>query len=175
MSDETKDTTMKIVDDSKDEASNVPAVPVTPSLDNVPEMLDFVTAQIKDIKKDIPSGPKTTGTLNGFGKIADIDSVETLIKAAATVRMKQKAYNDAATELISDDSKIKVPKCKINGSDAENWIADIKSRIVLVANKEKLARLNKVKSTLEENLSREAKFERDMKKVFDIIKEESDD
>ena len=142
----------------------------TMNIEDVPGMLDLVTKQIKSIKGGIPEGPKTTASLSGFGKIDEISTVESLIKAAATVIVKQEAYNNGAEEIMPEG--MKVPEFKLSGVTAKNWLLDIKARVILVANKEKLARLNKIRKTLEENLSSKDKFKRDMQSIMDDIKNE---
>ena len=55
------------------------------TVDDVPAILAMVTKQITALKGGMPTGPKTTAALSGWGKIEAIDNVDSLIKAAATV------------------------------------------------------------------------------------------
>ncbi len=137
---------------------------------DIPSMLDKVTKQIDAITVGLPSGPKTSVSLNGFGLIEKIDTVETLIKAAATVMSKQEGYNNAVKLIL--DSSVKVPEFKLSGVLAEDWLLDIKARVLIVANKEKLDRLNKIKTKLEANLSAKDKFAKDMAAIQAILLDE---
>jgi hypothetical protein len=145
---------------------------------DIPGFLDTVKKQIASIKGDLPNTPKTTGELPGFGKIENIDKVETLIKAASSVLGREKAYYEAAEEIMPRNTEgknlIKVPEFKLEGSTKDAWIDHIKSRMIIVANKTKLEKLEKIKRKLEENLSAEAKLANDLKEIQGIIDEENE-
>ena len=138
------------------------------TVNDVPSMLELVNNQIKELRGGMPDQPHTTESLSGFGRIKDIKTVQELLKAASVVMAKQKAYDDAAKKLLPKG--IKKPAFKLNGSTSEQWLADIQGRIAIVANKEKLDKLNSIKKTLEENLSAEAKLANDLKKIQDLLK-----
>lgn len=135
--------------------------------DSIPGMLEQVVAQIKSIKGDLPDVPETTESLSGFGKIADIKSVAELIKAHSMVVNKERVYKESAKEILPEG--IKLPPFKLNGASASAWVRDIKSRVVIVANKEKLDKLNKIREKLESNLSAEAKLKKDLEDIAKII------
>lgn len=139
-------------------------------VNDVPNMLEMVIKQINTLQGGMPAGPKTSASLTGFGIIEKIDTVESLIKAAATVIVKEQAYKDASEEILPVG--IKIPEFKLNGVLAKNWLSDIKARVLIVANKEKLAKLNKIKSTLEANLSAEAKLAKDLKDIQGMLNDE---
>jgi len=139
----------------------------TMGTNDVPAMLEAVTKQINSIKEGLPKQNKTTGELTGFGKIENLKTVDTLIKAASSVLGRQKAYAEAAEEIIPEG--VKIPAFKINGSTAAAWISDIKSRVVLVANKERLDKLTKIQKTLESNLSVKDKLARDLQDIQEIL------
>jgi len=134
---------------------------------DVPAMLEAVTKQINSIKEGLPKQNKTTGELTGFGKIENLKTVDTLIKAASSILGKQKAYIEAAKEIIPEG--VKVPVFKLNGSTPDAWLSDIKSRVVLVANKERLDKLTKIQKTLESNLSVKDKLARDLQDIQAIL------
>ena len=143
-----------------------------PGINDIPKYLEMVNKQIKAIKGDLPEQPHTTESLNGFGKIKDIKTVSELLKAASMLIAKQKAYDEAAEKLLPEG--IKKPVFKQNGSTTEQWLSDIEARLAIVANKEKLDKLTKIKKTLEENLSAEAKLANDLKKIQDLLLNEED-
>jgi len=138
---------------------------------DVPVLLEKVNEKINEIKKGIPKEVTTKGKiLEDFGRIEDIDDVETLIKAASMVLGKEKAYKEAAKVVVP--AGIKVPQFTISGHKAKDWIEAIESRVVEVAYKTELKKLEEVKKTLEENLSAEMKLANDLKKIATILKDE---
>jgi hypothetical protein len=136
---------------------------------DIPGLLEKVNEQIKAIKGDLPKATKTTGDLNGFGTIASIKTVENLLKAYSMVTSKQKAYDLSAKEILPEG--VKKPPLKIDGSSVSAWQADIKGRIVVVARKTELEKLEKVKAKLEANLSAEAKLAKDLADISNILTE----
>jgi len=141
--------------------------------EGIPALLEKVTEQIKAIRGDMPSENKTTGSLQGFGKIADIKDVATLIKAYSSVDNRQKAYDAAHSSMEAElKQSFKKPGFYLDGSSAEAWKQDILSRVIVVANKTKLDKLNKIKSKLEANLSAEDKMKKDMMEVASLLEEE---
>jgi hypothetical protein len=139
---------------------------------DIPKMLDMVNDQIKKIKGGLPDQPHTDKELPGFGKVANIKTVDDLIKAASMVRAKEKAYNEAAKEIIPEG--MKKPVFKLQGITAGRWIEDISARVIVVGNKEQLDKLIKVKKKLEENLSAESKLARDLVEIQSILKVDED-
>jgi len=134
---------------------------------DIPAMLETVVKKIKLLKKGVEDKPQTTGELDGFGKINDIKDVDTLIKAYSSVTNRQKCYDEAAKEMLPEG--VKKPVFKLNGFSAEQWLADIKKRTVEVGFQQELAKLNKVKTKLEANLSAEAKLAKDLKDIANIL------
>jgi hypothetical protein len=137
---------------------------------DVPTMLEQVNARIKAIKGELPEATHTTSNLPGFGKIAEIKTVDMLIKAASSVLGKEAAYKAAAKEIIPEG--IKTPQFKIEGSTAKQWLDDIKNRVVVVGHKEQLTKLNSIKTELEANLSAEAKLANSLAKIKGILTDE---
>jgi len=128
--------------------------------EDIPEMLQEVTRLIKKIKGNLPETPKITNELSGHGKIAEIETLDGLIKAASTIKAKERAYNDIAKDITPFG--LKTPTFALNGHSAKQWIDYIKTTAILVGNKEKLKKLNDVKVILERNLSDQDKFKNDM-------------
>jgi uncharacterized protein (DUF885 family) len=134
---------------------------------DIPGMLETVVKKIKLLKKGVEDKPQTTEQLDGFGKINDIKDVDTLIKAYSSVTNRQKCYDEAAKEMLPEG--VKKPVFKLNGFSADQWLADIKKRTVEVGFQQELAKLNKVKTKLEANLSAEAKLAKDLKDIANIL------
>ena len=129
---------------------------------DVPDLLASVIKKINQLKGGIPKENKTTGDLPGFGKIADITTVELLVQAHSMVTNKARVYNESA-EILGVNTK-KYP-FKIGGSQAGAWVADIEGTIHVVKNKVEIEKLNKIKVTLEANLSAESKLARDLASI----------
>lgn len=135
---------------------------------DVPGLLETVSAKIAELQGNIPEQNKTTGELSGFGKIKEIEDVETLVKAHSMVVNKARVYAESAKTLGID---IKKYPFKLDDSTAEEWVIDIQRSVNVVKNKVELAKLMKIKSTLEENLSAKAKLSRDLQSISDLLNE----
>ena len=138
--------------------------------DNIPEKLQQVNEFIQNIQGNLPDKPKTTTALDGFGKIDELKDVSTLIKAHSSVVNREKAY-EASYEALKDllPSNYKKPVFKLNDNTSEQWVDHIKNRIVTVSNEDKLRILTDMKKILEENLSKDQKFENDMAKISKML------
>lgn len=143
-------------------------LPALTNKDDIPKYLDQIKAAIAKIKGGMPDKPKATGDLQGYGKIENIKSVSDLVRAAASVRLRAREYTEAATAL---GVNLKKYPAKIDGFSAETWLNDIEQRVNIIANKDKLEKLEKIRKTLEDNLSAEAKFARDMASVHGFLNE----
>jgi hypothetical protein len=139
---------------------------------DIPTMLELVDEQIKKIKQGLPDSPHTDKDLPGIGKISALKTVDSLLKAASMIIAKEEAYNKAAEQILPEG--FKKPTFKLNGVSSKLWIEDISARVVIVANKEQLNKLEKVKKKLEENLSAEAKLTRDLEEIQSILKTEEE-
>ena len=135
---------------------------------DIPGMLDAVNEQIKKIRKGLPETPHTDKPLPGLNrKISELKTVDELIKAGSIVMVREEAYEKSAEKILSPG--IKKPTFKLEGITAEKWLEDIMARVVIVANKEELNKLTKIKKKLEENLSAEAKLARDLAEIQTLL------
>jgi len=134
---------------------------------DIPKLLEKVVAQIKAIKGDLPEVPKTTGELQGFGKIGEIKTVECLIKAYSSVTNRAKAYREAAKEILPAHTKM--PPFMLDQSSEQAWIDDIKNRIGIVAHESELKKLNNIKKKLEDRLSEEDKLNKTLEEIQNIL------
>jgi hypothetical protein len=139
--------------------------------ENIPGMLKKIQDQISVIKGGIGEEEKTTGSLQGFGKIKDITTVASLLKAYASVKAREEAYNDAAEEVLAD-TPLKKPTLKIDGNSPANWKIDIKARVIIVGRKAELTKLEKAKDILEANLSASDKLAKSLADVSSLFTEE---
>jgi len=135
--------------------------------EGVPDMLAIVQKQIAELKGGMPKSEKTSGAPDGFPfAVKDCKTVDDLIKMHSFVVAKQKAYVSSATELGLTAANYPF---KLGKYAASTWVTDIKFKLALVKNATKLDKLNKVRTILENNLSEEAKFKKQMEELAGIL------
>lgn len=138
----------------------------------IPALLKKVTAQIKAIKGDTKEEASTKGKqLPGFGEIAKIDKVTTLVQAYSAVSNRAKAYKEAADAMGINTSKFPF---KLESCGAKQWLDDIQARAVVVSHKAELDKLQRIKKKLEDNLSAEDKLKKDMQEISSILTDQSE-
>jgi hypothetical protein len=138
---------------------------------DVPAMLEQVTAQLESLAGDTTKKPKTENVeLPGFGLLNNIEDVQQLIKAHSSINAKEAGFKASVKEL---KLTLKLKPFTVNGIAPDVWKKDIAARISIVANKVQIAKLKKIKATLEENLSAEAKLANDLKAINDDMGEMS--
>jgi hypothetical protein len=138
---------------------------------DIPSLLARVNAQIKELSKGDKSTPTITVGLPGFGIVGDMKDVATILQAFSSVEGKLNGYNAAADKYLS--STTKVPVFRLNGHTAKEWLDVLQVKLSEVVHAKELAKLNAVKTTLESNLSQEMKLANDLKKINEILNEES--
>lgn len=140
---------------------------------DVPALLAQAQAKLEEL-----SGPakgevkEITSSLPGFGRIQDIDSLEVLIKAASSIRGKEAGYKAAFKKDFAGLTGKKQPAFAIEGHSASLWIKNLQGRYVEIASKEEIAKVKEAISILEDNLSKDAKFNASMQKIAGIFREE---
>ena len=135
--------------------------------EGVPDMLELVQEQIKAITKDMPKSETTSGAPDGFPfSVKNCTTVEDLIKMHSFIAAKQHAYETSVKDLGLKPGDY---PCKIGKYAPKAWINDIKFRLGSVKNQTTLDELNKIKSLLENNLSEEMKFQKEMNNISDIL------
>ena len=141
--------------------------------EDVPGMLEKVNAAIEAIKQGIPEKKQTTGDLDGFGPIDEIDSVEQLIKAHSSVTGRARAY-EASYAALAAKSKLKkkAPKFTIGDHSEQAWLDDIDARCIVVEHQSELKKLEQVKTKLESHLSEESKLSKDLAEIGSILSED---
>ena len=150
--------------------SNVPAL-IQEGKSAVPKLLEQVQAKIKELTGSAKPDSTTKGKdLPGFGPVEKIDKVSTLIQAYSSVKNRALKYDEVAKEL--DISTVKFP-FKLGGCTSKQWLNTIANRINRLKNKAELDKLREIEKTLEENLSAEDKFKKDMMRISGILTDES--
>jgi Xaa-Pro aminopeptidase len=129
----------------------------------ITEKLKEVNKAIKELGGDKPCY-KTDGQIDGCVKIQNDESIESLVRALASVNIRKEAFDKASKELGVD------VEFKLNGYSVEDIKEDIKTRLKVVSNKSKLDKLREAKSELEELISDEEKRENALSKVDSLLK-----
>ena len=117
----------------------------------------------------IPASTKSK-SLPGFGEITKITKVSDLIKAHSSVINRAKAYAESAAAL---DLKLAKFPFKLEGCTEKQWVTDIQAAASILANKAELAKLDKTRKLLEDNLSAEAKLKNDLAKIGTMFTDDS--
>jgi len=139
---------------------NEVAVGTQYSQSDVPSMLENVTKQLEALVGNESKKSSTDGVdLPGFGILAEIEDVQQLIKAHSSINAKEAGFKASCKEL---KLSLKLKPFTINDVTPKQWKNDISLRINAVANKVQIAKLKKIKTTLEGNLSAEAKLAKDL-------------
>lgn len=118
---------------------------------SVPEIMQKLENEIKQLDHLTDSKYRTSGNLDGFGDIKKETSVSNLIKAFSVVMAKANAYAAAATDLEVDT----FPVFEVNGGSVSDWKKDIQLRIAIINHKEKLDKLNHFRDEMKKFLSKE--------------------
>lgn len=132
---------------------------------DVPNLLDQVNAKIKELKGEDETAHQTTGELDGFGNIFNINNPADLIKAYSSVKGRFEAYKKAAAEMGIKNP----PPFKLGDSTADKWLIDIAKCYRSATHKQELDKLVKVKERLETLLSEEDKIKNTLSSIADIL------
>lgn len=137
--------------------------------DDIPGMLEKVTAQLAALTKTTNESKPTTGVcLSGFGKIEDIHDVQTLIKALGSVSGKEKSFKDTVK---AEKFTFALKPLLLDGFTPDEWRISIKDRINAVINKVQIENLQNIKTTLEANLSAKDKLAKDLENISKNMEE----
>ena len=131
--------------------------------EGIPALLKHVDSQIASLGGGKQAVKTTEGVnLPGFGSINSQKKVSSLVQMYSSVTARENAYGDALKATGVDAKKYPF---KLEGHTAEAWKNDIKVAIDILSNAVELAKLVKVKATLEANLSQKAKLQNDLAKI----------
>ena len=146
------------------------------TVNDVPSLLENVNKQISSIRKNLPETTPILGTLDGFGRVEEIKTLDMLIKARSSVRMKAKVYaEECALINESTENTLKLPPFRLNSHSEKAWLEVIDARIILVGNETQLKKLQEIKKTLEDNLSAEAKLANDLARISRMVTSEDEE
>lgn len=157
--------------EKKEETTNALSTQGQFSQKDIPNLLEKVNEQIKALKGSAEQSVKTDVNIPSFGKIKDIKKLDELIKLHSWIQSKEEDYKNSVKNTFTAEkfSGIKPPAFSLYGVSASSLYADIEFQYKLIAHKSQLDKLQKVKATLEENLSQEAKLANDLAKIANIL------
>lgn len=134
---------------------------------DVPNTLESIKAKLNELKLITDTPYKTTGVLTGLGDIKTMKDSESLIKAYASVKAKEKAYNDAADELGIKSYK----QFSIDGATSEQWKSDINLRINIITVEDRKNKLQTAYDKAAKFLSEEDQRAIAMKEIAALLEE----
>lgn len=138
--------------------------------EDIPSLIDNVNKKLEELKGNCEEKPQTIGkSIPQFGRIEELDSLNDLVQAHASIKLSIEKF-EKSLSIIPEG--IKKPKYQIEGVDGEVWLKDIEARVKIVANKKAIEKLEKIKTTLENNLSAEEKWRRDMSEIAKELTDE---
>ena len=142
------------------------------SQDNIPQLLKIVSDKIAALKGTSVNHEIIDSPFPGFGiKVKDQTTVEGLIKMHSTLIGKKTAY-EASAKFLGISLK-KYPFTNGNHT-VEEWEADIAYRVNIVKNDLEIKKNERIKTTLEENLSAKDKFQKDMANILTSLTEDDE-
>jgi len=115
---------------------------------NVFEYLEKVQKKLKEVKQITDTPYKTPGRFTGSnGVTLDIKSemnVDELVRGFSSIQARIKALDEGYETLGFTSHKLS----QVDGGSLADWTADIKLRINIINNQEKLNKLSKIKDGL---------------------------
>jgi hypothetical protein len=154
---------------TKTTANNAVAVVSTFKLEHAPNYLEKIVSEIKQLKGDREKVTVITEPLGPFGKISDITNKDTLRIAYAYVTKKLKGVSEFDSVFEAIDNTTKLQEVKENGYTLKQWQDSILAKYADASFEARLAKLEKAKAIIQNNLSAEQKFVADMTDVADLF------
>jgi len=134
---------------------------------NIPDVLKAINAKLKSSDDISDSKFRTSGSLEGFPtNLKDEKSIETLIRAMASVKVREQSYNEAAVELELDT----YPEFRISGSSCKDWKKDIQFRIYVINNKDRIGELEALRAEASKFISIEDQKAMFFEKLSGLLK-----
>lgn len=138
------------------------------TLENVPTLLEKVNSEISKLKGNRDKTAKITEALGNFGVVSSIKDLDTLRGAFAYVTKKLEAVNSFNPTFETALGQ-KVTEAKENGYTLEKWQEEILAQAQEVTFSTKLEKLEKTRTILMENVSKEQKFQESMKDIASLF------
>lgn len=141
---------MKTTNDKNSESTQNLAILNAKS--SMPKVLQMLDEALKNVDQITGTDFVTGGNIEGFSKnLKDEKDMSTLIKMAASIISRERAYNDAASALGLQT----FPQFKVNGNHKEEWLKDIKLQIAIITNSDTINKLKTFKDKAAKFLSEE--------------------
>jgi hypothetical protein len=116
---------------------------------SVPDVISVLDEKLKALKHVTDTKYRTSGVLDGIGDIKSETKINTLIRAMASVLVREETYNRAAAEL----GLTTFPSFEVNGCSSADWKHDIRFRIDVINHKETADKLTYYKDKMSTFLS----------------------
>ena len=116
---------------------------------SVPDVISVLDEKLKALKHVTDTKYRTSGVLDGIGDIKSETKIDTLIRAMASVLVREETYNRAAAEL----GLTTFPSFQVNGCSSADWKHDIRFRIDVINHKETADKLKDYKDKMSKFLS----------------------
>lgn len=130
--------------------STTSAVTLGTSL-NVPDIIVVLDEKLSALKHVTETKYRTSGVLDGIGDIKSETKIESLIRAHASVMIREESYTKAALDLGLET----FPAFQIGGCSVDDWKHDIRFRIDVINHKETADKLKEYKDKMSKFLSEE--------------------
>ena len=121
--------------------------------------------KLKALKHVTDTKYRTSGVLDGIGDIKSETKIESLIRALASVLIREESYNKAALEL----GLTSFPAFQINGCSVADWKHDIRFRIDVINHKETADKLKEYRDKMSKFLSEQDQKEMLMKEMVSFL------
>jgi len=142
------------------------------TISDVPKLLEQAKQKLATLQGNASGDIKEiTVSLPGFGSVQGINSTSQLIKAIASVDGKEKSFK-AAHKRHFTTIEPKCPQFLIEGHSPKAWRDNIKLAYTKIKNESETAKVKEAITLLEENLSKEAKFNNNMQKIVGLFADE---
>lgn len=122
-----------------------------PSVSDAIQVINDQLKQMKHVTDSTYVSPCKISTVNGMIDIKTETSVEKLMTAYATVKMRVEAIENAYTEFGIDSYSV----IKIDGGTLTEWKKDINLRLQVIQYKDKVDELTAIKKEWEELMDKE--------------------
>jgi hypothetical protein len=132
---------------------------------DVPSLIVLLENELKSIKEVTESNYRTSGILEGVGDIKIMTDLSSLVKAYASVIVREKAYFDATNELGLDE----VPAFVLSGGSKNDWKEDISLRIKIITHETRKKELEALISEVRGFLSVEDQKALTMAKIEKLL------
>jgi hypothetical protein len=136
---------------------------------SVPDAITAINKKLAELKHITDSVYKTKKSFDGFNLETET-KVENLVKMLSSIRAREKAYNDAQSELATSfNGSFTAAPFKVEGSTGDEWAYDIVLRIKIIQQKDTHDKLVGMKKKWEELMDKEDRKNLLLKEMNDFL------